>query len=298
MAPETRIGPLFRTRLRPARPAPEAPPPLRRRRRRGRVRDLVRTALVVALMASAPGALWAWQQGHVQVAGAWAGEQMIESSAAAGFTLSRIRASGQVKTPDSAIVEVLGLKAGEPLFALEMQELRERVEALPWVRRAVVTRELPDTVRVYIEERTPVARWQLRGQLMLVDGEGVAIPAADVREYAALPLLVGEGAPEAAPALFALLVSEPRLAERVRAAIRVGERRWDIGFDTGLRLKLPETGEAYGPAEAWAKFADLAEKDNAFRLEVASIDLRLPGRVVMKLTEEGEKDFARQQSAT
>lgn len=298
MDPETRIGPLFRTTLRPARPASEAPPPLRRKRRRGRVRDLVRTGLAVALMASAPALLWAWQEGHVQEAGAWAGAHMIEGTAGAGFTLARIRASGHAKTPDSAIVEVLGLTAGAPLFGLEMQELRERVEALPWVRRAVVTRELPDTVRVYIEERVPVARWQLKGRLMLVDGEGAAIPARDLHQYAELPLLVGEGAPEAAPALFALLARQPALAERVAAAIRVGTRRWDIEFDTGLRLKLPEAGKDYGPAEAWAKFAELAEREGAFRLEVASFDLRLPGRVVMKLTEDGEKDFARRQSAT
>lgn len=264
----------------------------RRSLKRGRIRDAVRIGLTVVALATVPAGFLAWREGYVTAWQEQAGEALVQASTAAGLKLGTIRASGQTRTPDAAIVEALGLNAGDPMFGLDMAELRARVEHLPWVKRAVISRELPSTLRVFIEEREPIARWQMNGDTVLVDAEGAAIAHGGLLEFAHLPLLVGLGAPEAGAKLLALLQTEPMLAPRVASAIRVGSRRWDIEFDNGQRLKLPEEGAAYGPAEAWAAFARLAREENALAMEVASFDLRLQGRIVMKMTPTGRKALA------
>lgn len=261
----------------------------RRALKRGRLRETARIGLAVLAVASVPLGFLAWKDGNLATWRENSTETLLQLSAAAGFRLEQIRASGQARTPDEAIVEALGLGTGDPLFAFDMAELRTRVEMLPWVRRAVVSRDLPATLRVFIEERQPVARWQLNGEVALVDAEGAAIPNQALLEFSDLPLLVGPGAPAEGARLLALLQSEPELAARVVAAVRVGSRRWDLEFDNGKRLKLPEETAAYGPAAAWAEFAKLAREDGALAMEVVSFDLRLPGRIVMKMTAGGEK---------
>ncbi|MCH8172704.1 MAG: cell division protein FtsQ/DivIB [Proteobacteria bacterium] len=163
------------------------------------------------------------------------------------------------------------------------------IEALPWVRVAVVSRELPGTLKVWVKERTPFARWQIGGQLMLIDETAAVIAGSDLKEFSRLPFIVGPGAPAAAAELFSVLASEPELSARVVSAIRVGDRRWDLEFDNGMRLKLPEQSKTHGPARAWKRFAEMEAEKGILSLGVMVIDLRLADRVVMKLTPEGRK---------
>lgn len=267
------------------------PPSARRRPRRGRIRIALKQFAMLVVLTSLPAFGWAWHQGHVQ--SWWDGvtAKTIALTVDAGFVLARVRASGQVRTPDEAILEALGVEAGDALFEMDMAALRGRIEALPWVGEAVLTRQFPDTLKVWIEERQPFVRWQVRGQLVVVDTGGKVIEGADAAEFINLPFIVGPGAPAAAADLLAVLASEPELAGRVVSAIRVGQRRWDLEFDNGMRLKLPEAAEDYGPAEAWQAFATMEAEKGVMNLQVATFDLRLSGRVVLRLTPEGKAAF-------
>ena len=282
-----------------ARPAPQAPPQVtRRRHRRGRIRVIMKQSALFILLALIPVSGWAWYQGHV--ASGWEGAKakLVTLSLDAGFKLRRVRATGQVRTSDEAIMEALGVEAGDALFAMDMTTLSGRIETLPWVGKAAVTREMPNTLQVWIEERKPFVRWQMEGKLMVVDEAGLKIVGADVRKFSNLPFVVGPGAPEAARDLFKLLNSHETLARRVVSSIRVGQRRWDLEFDNGMRLKLPEPSPGYGPAEAWQAFIKVEKEKGVMNLMVATFDLRLSDRVVLKLTPEGKKIFANKDQKT
>ena len=103
-----------------------------------------------------------------------------------------------------------------------------------------------------------MARWQNKGATYLVDREGVVIGPADSKRYAELPLIVGEGAPQAAPTLFDATAAEPELFQRIEAGVRVGplgRDRSDPGRGPaprpsrqgGLRHR-PAPGGPLGPA--------------------------------------------------
>jgi len=168
------------------------------------------------------------------------------------------------------------------MLAFDSGAAQDRLEKLPWVRHAQVMRLLPSRLHIVIEERTPFAIWQRRGKTHLIDREGVVITAAKLSDHPGLPLVVGAGAAKHAAALYALLDDRPRLRARVRAAVRVAERRWNLMLDNGVEIKLPEDGVGF----AMGKLEDLERDHGILSSRVAAVDLRLPDRITVRLTKE------------
>lgn len=216
----------------------------------------------------------------------------------AGLVVREIRIEGSDRVNTSEIESVLGFAKGDLLLDLDIATTRRNIRSLSWVKNAAISRQLPDVVLIQVTERRPFALWQHDGQVWLIDRDGIAITADDLGQFSELPYIVGRGAPEAAAELIGLLMTEPDLVKRVSALIRVGDRRWDIEFDTGARLRLPERGHDYGPRTAWSRFAAIQRDHGLLSREVASFDMRLPDRLVMQATPEGLKTLARRDRGT
>ena len=121
-----------------------------------------------------------------------------------------------------------------PLVDLDL--VRDRLLQYGWVQDAHVSRRLPDTLLIRIVERTPAAVWQDRGTLSLIDRDGVYLEPVSADAMPDLPLVIGPGADRQEPAYQTLMVAAPALKPKVRAATWVGNRRWDLLFDSGETL--------------------------------------------------------------
>ena len=93
-----------------------------------------------------------------------------------------------------------------------------------------------------------------------------------------LPLLKGSGAPDNAAALVDMMASRPALAKRVAQAARRGDRRWDLVFESGLLVRLPEKK----PLRAWERLAYLDRQFDLLSRGLVVIDMRLPDRLVLR----------------
>ncbi len=80
------------------------------------------------------------------------------------------------------------------------------------------------------------------------------------------------------------------LGERVKAGTYVSGRRWTLKLD-GVDIRLPETGAA----EALARLAKLERDSRILEKDIIAVDLRLPDRVVVRLTEEAAATRAESQ---
>lgn len=165
-----------------------------------------------------------------------------DGARSAGYEVARVTIVGRKETDPVDIEEAIGPLVGASILSVDLDSIRNRVEALGWVEAAAVRRLLPDTVQVSIRERTPSAVWQNKGALHLIDRSGVIIRPVFGPEYANLPLIVGAGAPEAASEILPALARRPALMERATALTRVSKRRWDVRLRSGADLKLPEEG--------------------------------------------------------
>ena len=148
------------------------------------------------------------------------------------------------------------------------------------MRSASVQRRFPGTILVHIVERRPMALWQQDGKLALVDDTGTVITRDDVARFANLPIVVGKDAPKEAPALLAMLDSQPDLKSHVTAAVRVSGRRWDLRLDGNVDVRLPEDGADV----AWNHLAEMNRTYGLLRRGIVVIDLRMNDRLILQLS--------------
>ncbi len=263
-----------------AKPQPGRKNPARRRpvpRWRAVAWRVIRFALLIALAAA--GCAWLWRTGTPAAIYARTGERLVAFSAEAGYRLRRVVIEGRQNTPKSELLAQLGVRIGEPLLALDASSLKTKLEGLGWVRSAMVERRVPDELFVQLTEAVPSAIWQQNGVFHLIDRDGRVISDVDVARFARLIVVVGAGAPHHTGALLDMLAREPALAARVRAAVWVGERRWNIRFDNGVDVKLP----ADSPQAAWSLLARLEREQSLLARDIGVIDMRLPDRLVVRL---------------
>src|SRR6516164_1903844 len=214
-----------------------------------------------------------------------AADRLMQGTGLLGLTVSEITVEGRETTDRETILAALAAGPGTPILAVSPTHVKEQLEALPWVRAAVIERRLPGTLYVRLVERKPLALWQHGGKLELVDHEGNVIPVARLDRFAKLPLVVGEGAASSAAELLEMLASDPVLASRVTAAIRVGNRRWNLRIDNTIDVLLP----ADDAASAWSQLARLERSSAILKREVLTVDLRLPDRLVLRVIPEPQK---------
>ena len=198
------------------------------------------------------------------------------------LTVDDVVIEGRTMTPPGQLRAALGVSIGDRLLGFSLDDARARIERLTWVQNATVERRLPGTVVVTLIERRPFAVWQSGGRFQLIDRVGQVVaeqdPAKDAAAFSVLPLVVGPGAPEAAATLLDQLASLPLLRSRVVAAIRVGERRWNLRLSTGADVLLPEGNELV----AMQRLLELQSSQALLDRPVQILDMRGGDRLVVR----------------
>lgn len=207
----------------------------------------------------------------------WLAAETLARTAQAGFTVQNILVTGRQHISAEEILANLSIRRGDPIFGVDIAEAQKSLTALSWVKDVSITRRLPDTIMVGLQERTPAALWQYQKKISLIDKDGAVLAADDLGPWRDLPLIVGAGAETSVPALLTLLQAEPRIAGEMVAAVRINERRWDLRLKNNVTVKLPEQDVEL----ALTRLAALHDQKNLLGRAVASIDLRQPQRVMI-----------------
>lgn len=204
-----------------------------------------------------------------------------QAASRAGFEVRHVDVEGVSHAPKLAVYAAALDGPTNSMLLVDLDAVRTRLRALPWVADASVSRQLPDTLRVEIIERKPMALWQYQHRLALIDSSGTVLARDKLESFAKLPLVVGANANHQAHAMLTLLATQTELAAQVDAATFVGNRRWDLRFKSGEVLALPEGGAA--ARQALTRFAALNRRDPLLDKGFARFDMRLPGRMTVRV---------------
>lgn len=249
--------------------------PVNRRRRR-----MIAVGAYVAGIAAVTGGIWQLSaSGWIDARMKALGTTFLEVSADAGLRVDDVVLSGRQNADAAEILAALDIERGSPIFAMDMNAARDRVEALGWVRSAEIARRLPDIVFVRVVERQPLAIWQHDGQSALVDRFGKTIQRSGLDAFAHLPLIVGDGAPAHAAQLIDLLQTYPAVAQAIEAAVRVSERRWNLRLRNGIDVRLPEQNIS----TALTRLDDFQREHALLDRDVVAVDLRVPDRLIVRV---------------
>ena len=202
----------------------------------------------------------------------------------AGFRVKSVDIQG-LRRMDPGPVYAIALDQKTTAMPLvDVTAIRERLLAFGWVKDARVSRRFPDTLVIDIVERKPAALWQDGQRLSLIDAEGVVLDRVPVSQMPDLPLLIGKGANSHAVPLEKLLGVAPAMKAQLVSASWIGQRRWDLSFQSGEAIALPE-GEA-AAAAALAKFARMDKSSGLLGRGMLRFDLRVPGKMIVRLPRE------------
>ncbi len=249
------------------------------KKRAQRRKALQRRAVIVGAIAvsvSVAVQMWQWHEnGTLQQAASMPHTMWHHGLASAGLRVDQVYVKGRHYTAKETLEAALAAPQGSSLLAIDLSAMRDRIETIPEIRRARISREWPSKLHVVVEERQPAVIWQHAGKQVLMDKEGVSLDAAKYSGADALMVAVGADVPMHVPDLLAVLATEPVLARDVKAAIRVGERRWNLLMKNNVTVMLPEEGTK----RAWKRFAHLVKNEALLTHALSAVDMRLSDRV-------------------
>jgi cell division protein FtsQ len=217
-------------------------------------------------------------RGHVASLVEAAREAIVERPQ---FTITRIDVPDVSRDLGEAIRVAAFVRLPASSLELDVNAVRDRIESLDAVQRARVRALASGVLEIRAIERVPVVVWRSDAGLELLDRDGVRVAEVDSRvRRPDLPLIAGDGAEDHVPEALALLAETRPVAERVRALVRRGERRWDLVLDRGQVVKLPETD----PVLALRRVMALDASEGVFARDLEVVDLRDPARPMLRLT--------------
>ena len=199
-----------------------------------------------------------------------------------GFDLDVVTIVGSRGLLETEVLSAAGITGRNSLLFLDIADVRDRLGKIPLVKDVSVRKLYPDRLLIEIVEREPFAIWQKDGKLLVVATDGTPIQELTDQRFADLPFVVGKGANERVAEFLRIIDGAGDLRSRIRAGILVGERRWTLKMTNGLDVKLPEND----PEATLAQFARMARDSRILDRDLVSIDLRVPGRMYARLTEE------------
>ena len=199
-----------------------------------------------------------------------------------GLGLETITIRGLTELKETEILAAADISNRNSLLFLDAQGVRERLMKLPLVRDAAVRKLFPSRVSIVITERQPYALWQKDGKVAVVAIDGTVIDTMSDDRFLALPFVVGEGANTHLDEFGALLEAAGDLRSRIKAGIRISDRRWDLMTTDGVTLRLPEENAA----AAVAQVARLARDNRLLDKDIVAIDLRDPTRIAVQLSDD------------
>ena len=200
---------------------------------------------------------------------------------AAGFRIVSVALAGQHHVSREEVLAVAGVTGSTSLLFLDVEQTRERLKTNPWIADATVLKLYPGELQIGIKEREAFALWQKDGQVSVIADDGTVLEPYVSPRLIELPLVVGRGAETRAKEFLVLLDRYPALRAFVRAAVLVGERRWNLRLNNGIDVRLPETDIA----PALERLVALDKEKNLVTRDIVAIDLRLPDRVTVRLSE-------------
>jgi len=149
---------------------------------------------------------------------------------------------------------------------------------LPAIADVNIRKVYPSRLIVEVSEVRPVARWRIDGVTFVIDGAGNQIADASPLDEA-LPLVIGDGAADDARAMITALQPYPDLKRDLVALSRIGDRRWDLIYQTGLRVRLPEKGLD----EALVQLQNAQTLERLLDRDLVLIDMRVAGQMALRL---------------
>jgi len=218
---------------------------------------------------------------HVPTVMVWLKNARDVAANGLGFRIAAVSLSGEKEVSREEILTTAGVTGRASLLFLDADAARQQLLANPWIGDAAVLKLYPNRLQITITERHAFALWQKDGRVSVIAADGTVLEPFVEKRYLGLPLVVGRDAERQAKDFLAVVDRYPEIRSALRASILVADRRWDLRLASGINVQLPETGIE----TALHRLVELDRDKKLLSRDIAVVDLRLPDRVTVRLSD-------------
>ena len=203
---------------------------------------------------------------------------------------------GNRNVAPAEVLSVFSEDVNRSIFRVPLNQRRAEIEQIAWVKRATVMRLLPDHLRVFITERTPVAFVREGGHIALVDSDGVLLemgsnPEADARY--SFPVVTGIRAEDPLSTRRARMrIVEEFTSDLDSAGEKISSKlsEVDVSNPEDVKALIPEAGSDvlvhFGETDYLKRYRAFAEHLPEWRTQYPklwSVDMRYERQVVLEM---------------
>ena len=194
-----------------------------------------------------------------------------------GFKLEEIIISGRKNVKlDDVIFNI----DSDNILLLDLEKIHTELKTNKWIDDLIISRKLPSSLEINIIEKTPIAIYQYKKKLYLVDKNGDTI-SEDIGNFKNLIHAIGYNANIHISNLINILNEYEDIKKNIVYVSRYGDRRWNLVLKNNIVIKLPEGNIK----ESMEYLKNLYDSQKLFERNIEYIDMRNATRYYIKYTE-------------
>ena len=197
-----------------------------------------------------------------------------------GFIIKNIEVLGVNHLDKNDIIKIISTNNNINIFNVNIKNIYRNIMDNTWIKKASIKIIYPNTIKVFLTEKKPIAIWQNRYGNSLITKSGDIIFEKNLEKFKNnLPIIIGQNAHKNVHSILNILSSKRNFIKNIWSLTFVNERRWDLHFNQGLTIKLPSKNVE----NAWQKVVYLHKKFNILSLYLTEIDLRNSNQILGKI---------------
>jgi len=218
----------------------------------------------------------------------WVGYRYVHTDPR--FSLLQVTVKDLKRVEEDDFLPRMQLKTGKNtnIFAVDMEDVRKRVEEIEWIHHATVQRVLPDQIIIRVVERIPIGLARIRGQVYEFDSEGVVLEP-DNTPIPELPMLVELSENDKEANLRKIEMYKKVIAELGAEGISqiLVNANYEVSIvrdDDPLIVKLGVADFK----ERWDRYLALKSMISSDYKDAVRVDLRFRNKVILSMHDEGD----------
>ena len=197
-----------------------------------------------------------------------------------GFKIKNVLISGTHNLSQDYLINIINTQNHINILNVNLHTIYNKIIQNSWVEETYVERILPDTIKIKVLEKKPIAIWQNQKGNKLITVNGDVISHANVNKFKnSFPIIKGEKSKENISTILKILDTNKNFAKNIWSLTFINQRRWDLHFNQGLIVRLP----SQDVIKAWQKIIKLQTNYNILNLRLTEIDLRNPKQILGKI---------------
>ncbi len=197
-----------------------------------------------------------------------------------GFIIKNIKILGANHLDKEDIIKIINTYNNVNIFNVNIKNIYREIKRNTWVKKASVEIIYPNTIKVLLTEKKPIAIWQNKYGNSLITKTGDVLFENNLEEFKSyLPIIIGQNAHKNIHSILNILSSNKEFVKNIWSLTFVNERRWDVHFNQGLTIRLPSKNIK----NSWEKVVYLDKKFKILSLGLTEIDLRNSSQILGKI---------------